>query len=295
MIVTGGDPEATGTCTDWLAEPGSRRSRSPSRSRRRTTTAPAAPTAAPWRRTSPTAPTADAADRAAAYVTQQLAVSRHWDSRPRPRSDRPHLITAEESPHDRPPRPHPARDRRPDEVPVTRVALTNGETFDRYCTEGPGCDPQVGLPPARAGWIEERGDTETYDGRPTQLVDNGRTAVRRGEAREEWQGERRAAASDAGKPSPRWHYARRRASSPRRWSTSRCASAATSSWSAQEVAAGPRDHPGQRQPPRVRADDHRPALPGEDQRQHRQLRGHQPRSRRRSTSSPTRSPGAPTP
>ena len=37
--------------------------------------------------------------------------------------------------------------------------------------------------------------------------------------------------------------------------------------------ARPRDHPGQHQPPGIRADDHRPQLPGEDQRQHRQLRG----------------------
>ena len=35
--------------------------------------------------------------------------------------------------------------------------------------------------------------------------------------------------------------------------------------------ARPRDHPGQHQPPRARADDHRPQLPGEDQREHRQL------------------------
>ena len=33
-----------------------------------------------------------------------------------------------------------------------------------------------------------------------------------------------------------------------------------------------RDHPRQHQSPRARADDHRPQLPGEDQRQHRQLR-----------------------
>ena len=39
---------------------------------------------------------------------------------------------------------------------------------------------------------------------------------------------------------------------------------------------GPRpgDHPGQRQPSGERADDHRPQLPGEDQRQHRQLGRH---------------------
>ena len=36
----------------------------------------------------------------------------------------------------------------------------------------------------------------------------------------------------------------------------------------------PRHHPGQHQPPGVGADDHRPQLPGEDQRQHRQLRRH---------------------
>ena len=44
----------------------------------------------------------------------------------------------------------------------------------------------------------------------------------------------------------------------------------------------PRHHPGQHQPPGERADDHRAQLPGEDQRQHRQLRGrlqHRGRSR----------------
>ncbi|MBM0127885.1 phosphomethylpyrimidine synthase ThiC [Pimelobacter simplex] len=76
-------------------------------------------------------------------------------------------------------------------VPFTRVALTNGETFDRYCTSGPGSDPEVGLAPLRAGWIEERGDVTSYDGRETQLLDNGRSAVRRGAARGEWRGERR--------------------------------------------------------------------------------------------------------
>ena len=76
-------------------------------------------------------------------------------------------------------------------MPVTRVSLTNGETFDRYCTSGPGSDPEVGLPPSRVDWIAARGDTEEYAGRATRLADNGRSAVRRGAAREEWQGERR--------------------------------------------------------------------------------------------------------
>jgi phosphomethylpyrimidine synthase len=39
-----------------------------------------------------------------------------------------------------------------------------------------------------------------------------------------------------------------------------------------EVARGRAIIPRQHQPPRARADDHRPQLPGEDQRQHRQLR-----------------------
>ena len=43
-------------------------------------------------------------------------------------------------------------------VPVTRVHLTTGETFDRYCTTGPGSDPAAGLPPLRAAWVEERLD-----------------------------------------------------------------------------------------------------------------------------------------
>ncbi|MFD7077543.1 phosphomethylpyrimidine synthase ThiC [Nocardioides sp. NPDC059952] len=92
-------------------------------------------------------------------------------------------------------------------VPVTRVALTNGETFDRYCTEGPGSEPEQGLPPRRDEWIEERQDTETYVGRRTELVDNGKAAVRRGEARQEWQGERRA--PRRGENITQMHYARK--------------------------------------------------------------------------------------
>ncbi|KQV69695.1 phosphomethylpyrimidine synthase [Nocardioides sp. Root122] len=89
---------------------------------------------------------------------------------------------------------HPAHERvltGPLDVPVTRVSLTNGETFDRYCTSGPGSDPTAGLPPVRVDWIAERGDTEEYAGRETRLADNGRSAERRGAAREEWQGELR--------------------------------------------------------------------------------------------------------
>jgi phosphomethylpyrimidine synthase len=92
------------------------------------------------------------------------------------------------------------------EVPVTRVQLTNGETFDRYATEGPGSDPEVGLPRLRQWWIEDRGDTTPYDGRQTQLVDNGRAALRRGAAQDEWKGEK--AKPRKGDIVTQMHYAR---------------------------------------------------------------------------------------
>ena len=94
-------------------------------------------------------------------------------------------------------------------VPFTRVALTNGETFDRYATAGPGSDPEVGLPALRTAWVEERGDTEEYDGREAQLLDNGKTAVRRGEAREQWHGRRaRPRRAQQGRTVTQMHYAR---------------------------------------------------------------------------------------
>jgi phosphomethylpyrimidine synthase len=95
-------------------------------------------------------------------------------------------------------------------VRFTRVALTNGETFDRYATAGPGSDPEVGLPALRSAWVAERGDTEEYDGREAQLLDNGKAAVRRGEAREQWRGHRaRPRRAQPGRNVTQMHYARR--------------------------------------------------------------------------------------
>jgi hypothetical protein len=51
---------------------------------------------------------------------------------------------------------------------------------------------------------------------------------------------------------------------------------------ARRSGARPRHHPGQHQPPGSRADDHRPQLPREDQRQHRQLGARLQSSRRKS-------------
>ena len=80
VIVTGGDPAATGECTDWLAEPG--RPAIPLRH-------PAVPTnndhgtgctysSALAAHLAHGATLRTAAEQAAAYVARQLATSRHW-------------------------------------------------------------------------------------------------------------------------------------------------------------------------------------------------------------------------
>ncbi|WP_369044723.1 phosphomethylpyrimidine synthase ThiC [Sinomonas sp. P10A9] len=79
-------------------------------------------------------------------------------------------------------------------VPVTEIALDdapNGEAnapLRVYRTSGPGSDPVMGLPAFRSAWIAERGDTAPYEGRERNLLDDGRSAVRRGEASAEWKG-----------------------------------------------------------------------------------------------------------
>ncbi|ELT42991.1 phosphomethylpyrimidine synthase ThiC, partial [Arthrobacter nitrophenolicus] len=82
-------------------------------------------------------------------------------------------------------------------VPVTEISLEpspNGDAnppFRTYRTAGPGSDPVRGLPPFRAAWIAGRGDTEAYSGRGRNLLDDGRSAVRRGAASAEWNGRAR--------------------------------------------------------------------------------------------------------
>ncbi|MDZ7857975.1 phosphomethylpyrimidine synthase ThiC [Sphaerotilus sp.] len=64
-------------------------------------------------------------------------------------------------------------------VPMREIALTNGERVTVYDTSGPYTDPTAeidvrkGLAPVRAGWIEARGDTETYVGRQRAALDDG--------------------------------------------------------------------------------------------------------------------------
>ncbi|HUR12866.1 MAG TPA: phosphomethylpyrimidine synthase ThiC [Mycobacteriales bacterium] len=64
-------------------------------------------------------------------------------------------------------------------VPMREVQLTNGDSVVLYDTSGPYTDPtlrtdiRLGLPALRSAWIDERADTEPYDGRVVQAVDNG--------------------------------------------------------------------------------------------------------------------------
>jgi phosphomethylpyrimidine synthase len=78
-----------------------------------------------------------------------------------------------------------------------------------YDTGGPGSDPTIGLPPMRAAWIDERGDTETYEGRRATLRDDGRAAARAGQSAASYQGRsqptRRAR---PGRSVTQLHYAR---------------------------------------------------------------------------------------
>jgi phosphomethylpyrimidine synthase len=77
---------------------------------------------------------------------------------------------------------------RPDiRVPFLEVHLgdspdgTTNPPLRRYDTGGPGSDRAQGLPCLRAGWIDERKDTEHYAGRVGTARDDGRAAARGGE------------------------------------------------------------------------------------------------------------------
>jgi phosphomethylpyrimidine synthase len=102
-------------------------------------------------------------------------------------------------------------------VPMREVRLTNGETVTLYDTSGPYADPAVeidvtrGLPAPRAAWIDERGDTEFYDGRIAQPGDDGaRDAVRLAALRERSAALlRRPRRAKAGANVTQMHYARR--------------------------------------------------------------------------------------
>ncbi|WIT12683.1 phosphomethylpyrimidine synthase ThiC [Paucibacter sediminis] len=64
-------------------------------------------------------------------------------------------------------------------VPLRAIALSNGEVVTVYDASGPYTDANAnidvhrGLPAPRAAWVKARGDTEAYEGRRIQLIDDG--------------------------------------------------------------------------------------------------------------------------
>lgn len=101
------------------------------------------------------------------------------------------------------------------QVPITTISLEDtapGRTnppLQVYRTAGPGSDPVQGLPPLRDPWIQAREDCENYQGRGRELLDDGRSAQRRGAASAEWKGvQRQPLRSLPGRTVTQMHYAK---------------------------------------------------------------------------------------
>ncbi|MDQ6838957.1 MAG: phosphomethylpyrimidine synthase ThiC, partial [Actinomycetota bacterium] len=106
---------------------------------------------------------------------------------------------------------------RPDvRVPFREVGLhpsPDGKTnaaLRLYDTAGPGSEPQRGLDALRAAWIDERDDTEAYEGRSAARRDDGRAAMRADGAPTPFPGQRQLPRrARAGNTVTQLHYARR--------------------------------------------------------------------------------------
>ena len=65
------------------------------------------------------------------------------------------------------------------QVPMRKIDLTDGSSVTVYDTSGPYTDPTAeidvyqGLTDVRSKWVESREDTELYEGRVIQAIDNG--------------------------------------------------------------------------------------------------------------------------
>jgi phosphomethylpyrimidine synthase len=95
-------------------------------------------------------------------------------------------------------------------VPCTEVIVSDGPSVRLYDTSGPGSDAAEGLTALRAGWISERGDVETYEGRAPSVRDDGRAATRRGVSTDAFAGARRAPLrARPGRVVSQLYYARR--------------------------------------------------------------------------------------
>ena len=203
------------------------------------------------------------------------------------------------------------------EIAQTRTpTLFGGETnppITVYDPSGPYTDPDaridlaVGLPALRAKWIEERGDTELLP-QLSSAFGRGRehdpklAGVRFPVAHPAARGQGRRQRQPDALCAPRHRHPgdgiRRHPREPAPGCGPRCAAAEAASRRvvrrqhpeihhprirARRDRPRPRDPAQQHQPPGKRADDHRPQLPDQDQRQHRQQRGvvgHRGRSRK---------------
>ena len=97
-------------------------------------------------------------------------------------------------------------------VPFREISLADPNPPVRlYDTSGPGSDPVEGLPLLRRPWIEARDDVEEYGGRERSLRDDGRAAVRAGNATAETPaaGDRWPLRARPGRIVTQMHYARR--------------------------------------------------------------------------------------
>jgi phosphomethylpyrimidine synthase len=100
------------------------------------------------------------------------------------------------------------------QVPYTEIVLEDtpgqgpNEPFRDYNTEGPVCDPKVGLDPLRLDWIHDRNDTVTYTGRSRNLADDGKTAIKRGKATKEWRSRHHEPMRGSNHPVTQMWYAR---------------------------------------------------------------------------------------
>ena len=172
---------------------------------------------------------------------------------------------------------------RPDlRVPYREVHLTNGRTVPLYDTSGPYTDsayePDVrrGLPALRDPWIRQRGDVEEYDGREARPEDDGikHTSPRGGNLRNldaVFPGRpRRPLRARDGVAVTQLAYAKFGIVTPEMEFVA-LREGLEPEFVREQVARGRAVIPVNVNHPEVEPIDHRPRLPGEDQRQHRQL------------------------
>ena len=198
-----------------------------------------------------------------------------------------------------------APDAAPDlRVPIREIVLdpSSGEppvpVYDPsgpYTDDNLAIDVERGLKRTRVEWVRERGGVEEYDGRPIQPVDNGNVSGKHLARNFPNTPKPMRAIGDA--PMTQYEWARKgiitkemiyvaerenlgrktmlenaeaKLADGESFGASR-ARVRDAGIRARRDRARPRHHPGEHQPRRARADDHRPQLPGEDQRQYRQL------------------------